>query len=187
MGTLNQECCVCYSTVDLTTCGEGITTNCNHVFHNTCLAKWLLTQNSCPLCRTDLCLSDQSYNTEQHNDPDEVQPYLQFGGQERVSWSLNELQVVENVAALVAADIQEDNEQWHNIPWRCIQKLRPVHTRNHITSMKVDRTGNSFCLQVEKKEKTSAPRISKPPKIWTSGRIFKHRFGRSQAMRNYRN
>ena len=174
--TLNSDCSVCCGTVDLLVYGEGITTECNHIFHNKCLAKWLLTQNSCPLCRRDLCLSDQSCNTDQHDDSDEVQPFLQFGGRERVSWSLQELRVVENVAAAVAADIYEDNERWHTIPWRCIQKLRPLHTRNHVTSMKVDRTGNLFYLQVAKKEKNNTPRVLKPPKTHASGRTFKPRF-----------
>ena len=29
-------------------------TECNHFFHQECLDKWLETNNSCPLCRTEL-------------------------------------------------------------------------------------------------------------------------------------
>ena len=52
----NNECCICYGTVSA---GNKITTECNHEFHNTCLAKWLLVHDGCPLCRNDLCKTDK--------------------------------------------------------------------------------------------------------------------------------
>jgi hypothetical protein len=30
------------------------TTECNHIFHDECIGRWLQTNNSCPLCRTVL-------------------------------------------------------------------------------------------------------------------------------------
>ena len=30
------------------------TTECNHTFHDECIGRWLQTNNSCPLCRTEM-------------------------------------------------------------------------------------------------------------------------------------
>jgi len=32
-------------------------TECNHTFHDECIGRWLQTNNSCPLCRTELVVS----------------------------------------------------------------------------------------------------------------------------------
>lgn len=36
------------------------TTKCNHRYHNQCLTQWLLTKNTCPLCRCELYEKDES-------------------------------------------------------------------------------------------------------------------------------
>jgi hypothetical protein len=33
---------------------EMVTTKCNHVFHSTCLKKWVLIKTICPMCRASL-------------------------------------------------------------------------------------------------------------------------------------
>ena len=33
------------------------TTECNHTFHDECIGRWLQTNKSCPLCRTELVVS----------------------------------------------------------------------------------------------------------------------------------
>jgi hypothetical protein len=54
------------------------TTKCTHIFHEECLIKWLSTNNSCPLCRTELKTkqeniinnidtSEDTYNTDNIN------------------------------------------------------------------------------------------------------------------------
>lgn len=50
---LNTECCICLTQETAMVCS----TNCNHIFHKTCLETWVLknkTKNKreCPLCRT---------------------------------------------------------------------------------------------------------------------------------------
>jgi hypothetical protein len=46
-----NECPICYD--ELTT--NTITLPCNHVFHNSCMSRWIeLNNNLCPYCRYDL-------------------------------------------------------------------------------------------------------------------------------------
>jgi hypothetical protein len=45
---MNEECCICYE--------EMVSENskllrCNHLYHNDCIYKWSIKQNSCPKCR----------------------------------------------------------------------------------------------------------------------------------------
>ena len=46
-----NECPICYEAT-----GDAITTNCNHKFCRNCLARWTALKNTCPMCRTVLCL-----------------------------------------------------------------------------------------------------------------------------------
>ena len=36
-------------------------TECQHIFHQECIGRWLLENNSCPLCRTILLQQQQQY------------------------------------------------------------------------------------------------------------------------------
>lgn len=48
-----EDCCsVC--TEDYTDDDEAVTTECNHLFHARCLATWVKTKNTCPICRKSL-------------------------------------------------------------------------------------------------------------------------------------
>ena len=47
-----DECTICLNGYKLNETKK--TTDCNHIFHEECLEKWLTTNNSCPLCRTEL-------------------------------------------------------------------------------------------------------------------------------------
>lgn len=46
----NSECAICISSSNKTKC----VTKCKHVFHISCLKRWLSTNNTCPICRTPL-------------------------------------------------------------------------------------------------------------------------------------
>jgi hypothetical protein len=56
----NDDCAVCCTTLDapqnavLHSADEVVTTACKHRIHRTCLAQWMLKQNSCVLCRSKL-------------------------------------------------------------------------------------------------------------------------------------
>ena len=45
-------------------------TNCKHLFHTNCLLKWIIINNTCPLCRYEL-YSDikQELSSEPYRDP----------------------------------------------------------------------------------------------------------------------
>jgi len=46
-----KECSVCFDVPE----GEYIyKSSCGHVFHNSCMIQWLATNNTCPVCRTEL-------------------------------------------------------------------------------------------------------------------------------------
>ena len=45
-----ETCVICLETIK----GEPIKTPCNHVMHNKCLTTWLISENTCPICRYDI-------------------------------------------------------------------------------------------------------------------------------------
>ena len=56
--TDDYECAICLDSLDsLDNCEENKIiqlNNCNHKFHESCLKQWLLHNNTCPLCRTNI-------------------------------------------------------------------------------------------------------------------------------------
>ena len=48
----NQQCCICLD--ELGNQSNEITTECNHVFHRTCLNEWKKYNFTCPICREQL-------------------------------------------------------------------------------------------------------------------------------------
>lgn len=46
-----DDCPICYESV---TPGTSTTTRCNHVFHSTCLQRWMEVKTTCPMCRDDI-------------------------------------------------------------------------------------------------------------------------------------
>jgi hypothetical protein len=45
---VDQTCCICMEKVKY-----GTITECGHLYHNTCLQKWVIQKRNCPLCRND--------------------------------------------------------------------------------------------------------------------------------------
>jgi hypothetical protein len=54
-----DDCIICYEPLGLITDIE--ITQCFHMLHQTCLTRWLRQSQSCPLCRTSIPLSDDSW------------------------------------------------------------------------------------------------------------------------------
>ena len=46
-----NDCPICYERM---TSKDTTTTRCKHVYHSTCLERWLTTNHTCPLCRETL-------------------------------------------------------------------------------------------------------------------------------------
>ena len=66
--TAQSECTICLLDYNEETKTE---TECNHIFHQECLDKWLQTNYTCPLCRTELkkdtlCRPIYALPSEQH-------------------------------------------------------------------------------------------------------------------------
>ena len=61
------ECVICLDPIN----GPHVTTPCNHKMHNKCLTQWLLTEDTCPLCRHDIGIKSSSYDEE--HDPEFIQ------------------------------------------------------------------------------------------------------------------
>ena len=49
-----EDCVICFANFNRKT---TITTKCGHVFHKTCLVKWLIIDNVCPICREESPIS----------------------------------------------------------------------------------------------------------------------------------
>ena len=89
-----KYCSICIEKINK--CGKNITLNdCNHIFHKKCLEKWVIQNNSCPNCRTEVNLIGNSYkiqcskninknisclknNCNKDIFNDEIMPYLKF-------------------------------------------------------------------------------------------------------------
>ncbi|CAM9138380.1 unnamed protein product [Ectocarpus sp. 8 AP-2014] len=65
-----EQCAICRS--DMTGNSNTCTTSCGHSFHFTCLARSTRSSSFCPICRTDLALSNtRDDDTEMRDDIDE--------------------------------------------------------------------------------------------------------------------
>lgn len=58
------DCSICYGKINKTNYYES---ECNHIFHSSCIDTWLERNNTCPLCRTDL--PQEKYKVTISNDP----------------------------------------------------------------------------------------------------------------------
>ena len=64
-----KYCSICLEKINK--CGKNITLNeCNHIFHKKCLEKWVIQNNSCPNCRTEVNLIGNSYKIQCSNNID---------------------------------------------------------------------------------------------------------------------
>lgn len=45
---MTQECSVCFDTIDPRDLHRS---SCGHCFHNPCITRWLVSKNTCPVCR----------------------------------------------------------------------------------------------------------------------------------------
>ena len=61
-----NTCVICLDEIH----GSHVTTPCNHKMHNKCLTHWLLTEDTCPLCRHNI--GEKVEETEE-NDPEFIQ------------------------------------------------------------------------------------------------------------------
>lgn len=46
----DDECSICYNTLE----NESIKLRCSHIFHKSCISKWIKTSATCPICRTNV-------------------------------------------------------------------------------------------------------------------------------------
>ena len=51
-----KKCCICLS--DIKETKNYCITECIHEFHTSCLLKWLLNNESCPICRANLIIKN---------------------------------------------------------------------------------------------------------------------------------
>jgi len=57
---MEKTCNVCYINLDIE---NSVKTSCNHYYCSSCFFRWLLTNNTCPVCRNDFC--NRSINREE--------------------------------------------------------------------------------------------------------------------------
>ena len=48
---LNQECCICMDTDNIQ---PWVGLPCGHMFHTSCVSRWITTHHTCPVCRFDM-------------------------------------------------------------------------------------------------------------------------------------
>jgi hypothetical protein len=50
----DQECCICLDNENTPTRQWGLL-SCGHLFHAACISEWLITHDTCPVCRVRVC------------------------------------------------------------------------------------------------------------------------------------
>jgi len=60
--TMETTCSVCFEEFLIGSNVMGLP--CQHIFHDPCLTKWLEERNTCPICRYELPVDDEDYETE---------------------------------------------------------------------------------------------------------------------------
>lgn len=66
---MSNECSICFSNSD-----EQFITRCNHSFCNSCMLKWMLENDNCPMCRN--ILSFKNKDTTNINDENSDLPHF---------------------------------------------------------------------------------------------------------------
>ena len=61
-----MKCPICLSKMSNIT-GNKIKTECGHCFHKGCINEWLLDNNNCPTCRTQLYDDSETYSYQDDN------------------------------------------------------------------------------------------------------------------------
>lgn len=56
----NDVCAICYQAMIIS--GNVRVTRCKHIFHGTCLRKWLYVQEKCPMCSTPITTAEKDEN-----------------------------------------------------------------------------------------------------------------------------
>ena len=59
----HHECPICYDTIN--DVNEIFNLPCKHIFHRTCLERWIQTSNSCPMCRQTIQIQGHCTNSHE--------------------------------------------------------------------------------------------------------------------------
>lgn len=52
--SLDNECCICLDVSEAEAAREWIRLPCAHLFHRVCITQWLITHETCPICRQNV-------------------------------------------------------------------------------------------------------------------------------------
>lgn len=59
LSEFSDECCICYENNKEDSTEKIIKLKCGHMFHKSCMEKWVKSSASCPLCRYNIFLCDK--------------------------------------------------------------------------------------------------------------------------------
>ena len=132
-----SECAICYQE-NKDSC---FTTECNHTFCQGCITKWLLTNNNCPLCRTNIVNTTTKTNIVDDEDfSEEAMENTPFEMTIVVPGELNVPEAVVNSALLRTHNLttvlnHDDDDEEYDAPdlmtsW-VLQKPRTVNGWRH--------------------------------------------------------
>ena len=65
-----KSCAICFNNLNNNDICRQIN-GCKHIFHDTCLNRWLYNHNTCPVCRLDLSANTNSNQVDNHNENSE--------------------------------------------------------------------------------------------------------------------
>lgn len=69
------ECCICKE--DMAVGTEVLKLHCRHIYHTTCVEAWLESQNTCPMCRTEMPIDENPKPTKASSSSEQYRmPYF---------------------------------------------------------------------------------------------------------------
>jgi hypothetical protein len=126
---------------------DGFQTPCNHYMHNTCLTHWLLLKNTCPICRHNICGSNNHKEDVEDYSEDEDEEEIQdiqvnFSNEIYTSNYNTILDSLKEIIYLLTHDDEDLNDYRLQNNWgfdevNNIFNLK-VNTRNDIIKINID-------------------------------------------------
>ena len=141
-----KTCAICCE--DIQNKEDCFKTPCNHYMHNTCLTHWLLLKNTCPICRHNICGSndheeDVEYYSEDEAEEEEIENIqVSFTNEVYTSNYNTILDSLKEIIYLLTHNEEDLNNYRLNNNWTFdetnnIFNLK-VNTRNDIININVD-------------------------------------------------
>ena len=141
-----KTCAICYE--DIQNKEDCFKTPCNHYMHNTCLTHWLLLKHTCPICRHNICASnDHEEDVEDYSEHEEEEEEIEniqvsFTNEVYTSNYQTILESLKEIIYILTQNEEDLNNYTLNKNWTFDETNNmfnlKINTRNDIININVD-------------------------------------------------